>query len=185
MKKLFLIFILTFTTSFAQDIFRVGFGANGVFPVGDFSKYSTNSVGTSFYTEYEIDENITANVVVLLNKFDAKINLNNSKVEQTISTSSLMLGLQYKLINNLSLSLAGGMNYTRLPKEYYNSLYSDIELSHKTEAYNIISFGLKYRSYLSKYLSIVFSSNYSLVNGHLSNFNNFNFDSTLFVDLDL
>ena len=102
MKKIILLFLLS-TIIAAQNMYRVGFGLNSITPAGNFAELSNTTVGFSFFSEYEIDENIIADVILVLSNFDAKIdkrNLNLSVVKKNIKNSSLMLGIQYKLLPN-------------------------------------------------------------------------------------
>lgn len=185
MKIQFLIFLLLISCVYAQDIFRLGAGGNILIPTGDFADFSNTSMGYSFYSEYEIDEKLTSDVVVIISKFDSEIRNNSLFYSRKFNNTSLMLALQYKIYSHIYLSIAGGMNYIKLPIEYYNFFNSSIEQKYKTESYNILSFGIKYRRYLYRNISLVFSSHYSLVNGQLSNFNNFSLGTALLIDLDL
>lgn len=185
MKTQILIYFCFAYSVFSQDIFRIGIGADELIPTGNFADFSQPSLGYSFYSEYEIDENITSDVIVILTNFDSKIKNSNSVYRRTFINSSLLLAVQYKIYGDISVSIGGGMNYIRLPIEYYNIYNSTIEQKYKTEAYNIISFGTNYRTYFYRNVSLVISSNYSLVNGHLSNFNNLSVGTAIFIDLDL
>lgn len=184
----FLFSILLISTSFAQDVFRIGIGFNSVSPSGDFSNYSNHSIGYSFRTEYEIDEFLTSTVILSINNFSSKLPLaSNSEIRKTreINSSELMLGLQYSLSKKFFLLFHGGMNYISLPKEYYTDFDEIIENNSKTEAYYILSPGLGYREYLSENINLLLTTRYSLVNGQFTNFNRFEIECIFLIDIDL
>jgi len=96
-----------------------------------------------------------------------------------------MLGIQYKLLPNFFVTLNGGMNYTTLPKEYYQYYNNATETKSKTEAYSIFGPGLNFITHISPIISFTLFSQYLIINGQFSNFNNFSFGSAIFLDLDL
>jgi hypothetical protein len=188
MKTFLALSVLLISDLFCQDIYRIGTGLNIINPVGDFAEYSNTTTGLSFFSEYEIDENIIADVTVITADFNAKIkerNLNLFSVKKNIKSTSLLLGIQYKLFQNFYAIINGGMNYSTLPLEYYNYFNNTIEQKTKTEAYLMFGPGIIYRRYFTSELSLTVSANYSFVNGQFSNFNNFSLGTSIFLDLDL
>jgi len=187
MKIIFLLLLIS-TISIAQDRFQIGFGVNSDFPTGDFKKFSKNEIGCTFHSIYEITDVLISSVSVSKTNFYTDINAYNilsQKVKRQISMASIMLGLQYKITSQIAMTFDGGMNYINLPKEYYLH-YNQIILSNsKTEAYYILSWGLRYELSLSNTLQLSSYFKYSLVNGQFSNFNHFTVGAILLADLDL